>query len=543
MEIEWQSMLFQFTGGLGIFLLGIKYMGEGLQKSAGNRLRDILHTFTSTPIRAVFAGILVTALIQSSSGTTVITVGLVNAGFIGLRQAIGIIMGANIGTTVTAFIIGVDIAEYALPILAVGALLLFFFTNKRIQYIGQFLFGFGALFYGLELMGAGMAPLQKLEAFQTLMITMSDNSLLAVFVGVIFTMLVQSSSATIGVLQELFAQGALPLQGALPVLFGDNIGTTITALLASIGTTIAARRAAFTHALFNIIGAIIFLLLLSPYMAFVEWLQTVLNLDPKMTIAFAHGSFNITNVLIQLPFISVLAYIVTKMIPGEERVIDTNLNLLDTNFIQQSPAIALTQAKEAVIKVSGLAAEAVREAKGYTFTQQQNHMDYVLSLESAIDSFDHKITDYLVKVSSANLSVPESESLQRYMNVVKDYERIGDHLENIVELVEEHKSSKFHLSEGALRDLEEMFSVVLEIVELSSQAFEEKDEEKALRIMQLEGTVDEMERFFRKKHIQRMSEGACYSNAGIIFVDILSNLERISDHCVNIAEVVLGKRG
>ena len=543
MEIEWQSMLFQFAGGLGIFLLGIKYMGEGLQKSAGNRLRDILHTFTSTPIRAVFAGILVTALIQSSSGTTVITVGLVNAGFIGLRQAIGIIMGANIGTTVTAFIIGVDIAEYALPILAVGALLLFFFTNKRIQYIGQFLFGFGALFYGLELMGAGMAPLQKLEAFQTLMITMSDNSLLAVFVGVIFTMLVQSSSATIGVLQELFAQGALPLQGALPVLFGDNIGTTITALLASIGTTIAARRAAFTHALFNIIGAIIFLLLLSPYMAFVEWLQTVLNLDPKMTIAFAHGSFNITNVLIQLPFISVLAYIVTKMIPGEERVIDTNLNLLDTNFIQQSPAIALTQAKEAVIKMSGLAAEAVREAKGYTFTQQQNHMDYVLSLESAIDSFDHKITDYLVKVSSANLSVPESESLQRYMNVVKDYERIGDHLENIVELVEEQKSSKFHLSEGALRDLEEMFSVVLEIVELSSQAFEEKDEEKALRIMQLEGTVDEMERFFRKKHIQRMSEGACYSNAGIIFVDILSNLERISDHCVNIAEVVLGKRG
>ena len=543
MEIEWQSMLFQFAGGLGIFLLGIKYMGEGLQKSAGNRLRDILHTFTSTPIRAVFAGILVTALIQSSSGTTVITVGLVNAGFIGLRQAIGIIMGANIGTTVTAFIIGVDIAEYALPILAVGALLLFFFTNKRIQYIGQFLFGFGALFYGLELMGAGMAPLQKLEAFQTLMITMSDNSLLAVFVGVIFTMLVQSSSATIGVLQELFAQGALPLQGALPVLFGDNIGTTITALLASIGTTIAARRAAFTHALFNIFGAIIFLLLLSPYMAFVEWLQTVLNLDPKMTIAFAHGSFNITNVLIQLPFISVLAYIVTKMIPGEERVIDTNLNLLDTNFIQQSPAIALTQAKEAVIKMSGLAAEAVREAKGYTFTQQQNHMDYVLSLESAIDSFDHKITDYLVKVSSANLSVPESESLQRYMNVVKDYERIGDHLENIVELVEEHKSSKFHLSEGALRDLEEMFSVVLEIVELSSQAFEVKDEEKALRIMQLEGTVDEMERFFRKKHIQRMSEGACYSNGGIIFVDILSNLERISDHCVNIAEVVLGKRG
>ena len=537
------SIVIPFIGGLAMFIYGMNIMADGLQHAAGSKMKKILEVLTQNKLMGIALGALVTAIIQSSSATTVMVVGFVNAGLMNLTQAISVIMGANIGTTVTAFIIGVDISEYSLPILAAGAMLLFFFNNKRIQYIGQVVFGFGALFYGLELMGDGMRPLRSLEAFQNLMISMSDNSLLAVFVGAIFTMVVQSSSATIGILQELYAQGTIPIQGALPVLFGDNIGTTITALLASIGTTIAARRAALTHALFNIIGAVVFLLLLVPYMNVILWMQSTLGLDPKMTIAFAHGTFNVTNVLLQLPFIAVLAYIVTKLIPGEERVIDTNLNLLDTNFIEQSPAIALSQAKEAVIKMSSLASEAVREAKGYTFTQQQNHMDYMKSLESAMDSFDHKITDYLVKVSSANLSVPESQSLQRYMNVVKDYERIGDHLENIVELVEEHKSAKFHLSEGALQDLEEMFSVVLEVVDLSSESFQEKDEEKALRIIQLEGTVDEMERFFRKKHIQRMSKGACYSNAGVIFVDILSNLERISDHCVNIAEAVLGRRG
>ncbi|HZH58191.1 MAG TPA: Na/Pi cotransporter family protein, partial [Metabacillus sp.] len=262
MELDIQKMIFEFIGGLGIFLFGIKYMGDGLQRSAGDKLRDILDKFTTNPIMGVLAGIIVTILIQSSSGTTVITVGLVSAGFMNLRQAIGVIMGANIGTTVTAFIIGIKVSDYALPIIAVGALLLFFFKNKRVHNLGQIVFGFGTLFYGLELMGDGMKPLRSLEAFHDLTVSMSSNPLLGVLVGTIFTVIVQSSSATIGILQELFGQGLVDINAALPVLFGDNIGTTITAVLASIGASVAARRAALTHVIFNLIGTTVFLIFL-----------------------------------------------------------------------------------------------------------------------------------------------------------------------------------------------------------------------------------------------------------------------------------------
>ncbi|MEG0380101.1 MAG: Na/Pi cotransporter family protein, partial [Kurthia sp.] len=252
MNLDYQQMIFQFLGGLGLFLFSIKFMGDGLQKAAGDRLRDLLDRFTTNPIKGVLVGILVTALIQSSSGTTVITVGLVSAGFMTLKQAIGVIMGANIGTTVTALIIGIDIGEYAFPILAVGAVLLFFFKQRNVQNIGQIVFGFGGLFVGLNFMSDGMKPLRDAPAFVDMMLSMSDHSVLGVLVGTIFTLIVQSSSATIGILQGLYADGLINLQGALPVLFGDNIGTTITVVLASLGASVAARRAAAAHVFFNL---------------------------------------------------------------------------------------------------------------------------------------------------------------------------------------------------------------------------------------------------------------------------------------------------
>ncbi len=346
MEYNVQDMIFQFIGGLGIFLFGIKYMGDGLQQAAGDRLRDILDRFTTNPLMGVLAGMLVTVLIQSSSGTTALTVGLVSAGFMTLRQAIGVIMGANIGTTVTAFIIGIKIGEYALPIMAVGAILLFFFKNKKVHSLGQVIFGFGMLFFGLELMSTGMKPLRSLESFQELTVSMSDNPILGIVVGTVFTLIVQSSSATIGILQELFGQGAIDLQAALPVLFGDNIGTTITAVLAAIGTSIAARRAALVHVIFNIVGTIIFTILLIPFTNLIQYFQTSLNLNPEMTIAFAHGTFNVTNTIIQFPFIAVLAWIVTKIIRGEDAAIDFKPQHLNPIFIEQSPAIALTEAQK-----------------------------------------------------------------------------------------------------------------------------------------------------------------------------------------------------
>ena len=287
-----QQMIFQFVGGLGIFLFGIKYMGDGLKLSAGDKLRDILNRSTTNPFMGVLAGIVVTVLLQTSSGTTVLTIGLVNAGFMTLRQAIAIIMGANIGTTTTAFIIGIDIVAYALPIIAIGTFLIFFFKNKKINYLGQTIFGFGALFYGMDLMGNGMRPLRSSETFFELTQSMSEIPLLGVAIGTIFTVIVQSSSATIGVLQSLYAEGAVSLNAALPVLFGDNIGTTITAVIASIGASVAAKRAAATHVIFNLFGTIIFLMILPLFTKIVYWISDVLLLEPKMQIAFAHGIFN-----------------------------------------------------------------------------------------------------------------------------------------------------------------------------------------------------------------------------------------------------------
>ncbi|WP_345239698.1 Na/Pi cotransporter family protein [Pontibacillus salipaludis] len=538
--INVQEMIFQFVGGLGIFLFGLKYMGDGLQKSAGDRLRDILDKFTTNPFMGVLAGMLVTMLIQSSSGTTVLTVGLVNAGFMTLRQAIGVIMGANIGTTVTAFIIGIEIKEYGLPILAVGALLLFFFKSKKVTYLGQTLFGFGALFYGLKLMGNGMKPLRSLEAFQDLTVSMSEQPILGVVIGTLFTVVVQSSSATIGVLQGLFEQGAIDIYAAIPVLFGDNIGTTITAVLASIGASVAAKRAAFTHVIFNVIGTTVFLLLLKVYIPFIEYLRDLAGLNEAMTIAFAHGIFNFSNMLVQFPFIGALAYIVTKLIPGEDTAVDQKPKHLDPIFIEQSPSLALDQAKEEVMRMGDFAYRGLEETSHYLNNHQRKHADMALQYEEALNNLDRNITEYLVSLSSYSLTELESHKHSALIDSVRDIERIGDHFENLIELVDYKISNKVHLTEQAQEDLNDMINLTLITVKQAMKALETMDREEALAVVQKENQIDQYERSYRKKHILRMNEGVCTGPAGIVFVDIISNLERIGDHAVNIAEEVLG---
>ncbi|MCM3596242.1 Na/Pi cotransporter family protein [Metabacillus idriensis] len=542
MDLDIQKMIFEFLGGLGIFLFGIKFMGDGLQKSAGDRLRDILDKFTTNPLMGVLAGIFVTVLLQTSSGTTVLTVGLVSAGFMNLRQAIGVIMGANIGTTVTAFIIGIKISDYSLPILFAGAVLLFFFKNKKIHNVGQIVFGFGALFFGLELMGDGMKPLRSLQAFQDLTVSMSDNPLLGVVIGTVFTVIVQSSSATIGILQELHGLGLIDIKAALPVLFGDNIGTTITAVLASIGASVAARRAALTHVIFNLIGTAIFLLILPLFTAFIGMLKVNLGLNPEMTIAFAHGTFNLTNTLIQLPFIGFLAFIVTKLIPGEDSLIEYKAKHLDPLFIDQSSSIALGQAKEEILRMGQFATLGLEEANQYLKSNLPKHSETAYQIEDAINNLDRKITDYLVLISRAEMSAVESEEHSTLMDTVRDIERVGDHFENIVELVDYQLSNKVKLTESALADLDEMFTLTIQTLKDAISALDDKDTSLASKVMKSEEQIDKMERMLRKKHILRINEGSCTGQAGIVFVDIISNLERIGDHSVNIAEAVLGYR-
>jgi phosphate:Na+ symporter len=542
MDINWQEMLFQFFGGLGIFLFAIKYMGDGLQKAAGNRLRDILDKFTSNPFMGVIVGIIVTVIIQSSSGTTVITVGLVSAGFMTLRQAIGVIMGANIGTTVTAFIIGLDVGEYALPIMAIGAFLIFFSKKKNIKNLGEVIFGFGGLFLGLELMSNGMKPLSTLEAFTNLTLSMSDHSILGVIIGTIFTLIVQSSSATVGILQGLYAENLVDLKTALPILFGENIGTTITAVLASIGASVAARRAAATHVLFNVVGTIIFMFLLIPFTMYIEWISSVLSLENKMQIAFAHGTFNIVNTIIQFPLIGAWAYLVTKLIPGDDVTISYKPKHLDRNFIEQSPAVAIGQAKEEVIRMGEFSIQGLKETYEYLKTGNKKHAETANQIEDAINNLDRKITDYLVEISSVSISVVESSRHVMLMETVRDIERIGDHFENIIELIDYRDVNRVNLTDDAMDDLSEMFSLTIETVQKAIDSLDTNDIILARTVAEKEDLIDKMERKFRKNHILRLNEGSCTAQGGMVFVDIVSNLERIGDHAVNIADAILGKR-
>ena len=541
--IDWQQILFQFLGGLGLFLFSIKYMGDGLQKSAGNRLRTILDRFTTNPFMGILAGIFVTVLIQSSSGTTVITVGLVSAGLMTLRQAIGVIMGANIGTTVTAFIIGIDIGEYAFPILLMGAVMLFFFKSVKIQNVGQIFFGFGGLFVGLDLMSNGLSPLRHLPVFTDLILEMSHSPFLSVVVGTVFTLIVQSSSATIGILQGLYAENLISLEAALPVLFGDNIGTTITAVLAAIGASIAAKRAAAVHVLFNVVGTIIFMIFLSLFTTFIMWITLKLSLEPKMQIAFAHGTFNVVNTIIQLPFIGAWAFLVTKLLPEREKPQPKVALYLDESLIEKAPTIAIGQAKKELIHMGDLSLDGLNRAFTYLKDRNPEQAEFAKMLEKNINQLDEEITKYLVKIFPHSITPGDSNELQSMLNLVCDVERIGDHSENIIDQINYMNERNIVLSDLAQSEVYEMFDLTIRSVKLSLEALAKGDLSKARKVYELEEEIDEMERYLRKQHINRLNHGGCTAKAGLTYTDLLSNLERIGDHAHNIAEMLLEKTG
>jgi Na/Pi-cotransporter II-like protein len=540
--INFQQMAFTFLGGLGLFLFCIKYMGDGLQIAAGDRLKYILDKYTTSPFLGVLVGIFVTALIQSSSGTSVITIGLVGAGLLTLRQAIGIIMGANIGTTITTFIIGFNISAYALPILFIGAFCLFFVKIEKVNNVGRILFGFGGVFFSLTLMSGAMAPLKYLPAFKDVMVSLSGNPVLGVFIGTTITVLVQASSATISILQNIYQEGLIPLKAALPVLFGDNIGTTITAIIAVIGSNTSAKRLAASHVMFNVVGTVIFLIFLTPFSMFVAKMEQILHLNPKMAIAFAHGSFNMMTTVLLFPFIGVLEYLVVKIIKDkkedEEEAYKTTL---DPALIT-APVIALGQVKQELLTMTGFALKNFKTSVSYFFDRDEKLFEKVEKREEKINTVDQEITKYLALLSKQDFGEKEGEEIATYLDLCRDIERVGDHAHGIVKDVKYGISKKFKFSDTAYAEIRELEEIVENMIATATVALKESSIDKAVEVIDLHNKEREKEKKIRKNHIKRLSEQTCEIKAGLSFVDLVLHFTRIADHTRNIAERVLENR-
>lgn len=538
--INYQQMAFVFLGGLGLFLFSIKYMGEGLQIMAGDRLRYILDKYTTSPFLGVLVGILVTALIQSSSGTSVITIGLVGAGLLSLRQAIGIIMGANIGTTITTFIIGFNITDYALPILFLGAACLFFTKLRVINNIGRILFGFGGIFFALTLMSGAMQPLKYLPEFRQLMINLSHNSVLGVFIGTLVTVLVQASSATISVLQNIYQENLVTLRGALPILFGDNIGTTITVIIAVIGANTAAKRLAASHVIFNVIGTIIFMIFLTPFTFFIEKMQYMLHLNPKMTIAFAHGAFNTATTILLFPFIRVLEFLVVKLIKSNKREKEYKTKL--DMALLTAPVIALGQVKAEITDMTSLVLENLKASVDFFHNHNEKLAEEIETTEEGVNNLDQEISNYLTLLSGGNFNVKEGEEIGIYLDMCRDVERIGDHAFGIVKDVNYEIKKKMKFSQTAHEEVDQLLATSTLMIENAIEALRNSDKEKSIEVLDLHNKLYAQEKKIRKNNIERMRNQECELRAGLYYIDLISHFTRIGDHARNMVEKVIENR-
>ncbi|MCP4582146.1 MAG: Na/Pi cotransporter family protein [candidate division Zixibacteria bacterium] len=544
-----KELVFSLVGGLGMFLFGMQLMSNGLKATSSDKVKRILTLLTKNRVLAVLLGAGVTALIQSSSGMTVITVGLVNSGLLSLTQAIGVVMGANIGTTLTAWLvsfIGVfKITDYSLILVGLGFFMTLAPRGKGYRIKGQILIGLGLLFLGLDFMKDAFLPLREsqavLEAFQTL----SDNPIIGVLVGAVITMLLQSSSATIAIVQLLAYQGLIDFSAAVPLVLGDNIGTTITAQIAAFNTNINGRRTAMAHTLFNVIGTAYILPLLSfgIYQKFIQMIAPgeMTSTSVMMYIALAHSAFNIVNTVVLLPFTGLLekgALLLTPIRGGEE--IDGIPRFLD-NRLLNSPAAALIQARREVLRMAGMAREALEASFSAFINKDAKNLKKLGDIEDAIDNLQTEITNYLIKISQQNLEKDQSRELPVWIHSVNDLERIGDHTENLVELTERAIRSKTKIQADAKKELVTIFQLLIEMSDHIHLAIDGGDHEKAYKALACEDKINSLYIEFRDSQVQRMNSRASSAIDSIIFIDVLNNLEKIGDHLTNIAQAVLNE--
>ena len=537
------QIVISLLGGLGLFLYGMNLMGESLEKVAGSKMKKIIELLTKNIFMGVLLGAVVTAVIQSSSATTVMVVGFVNAGLMGLPQAVGVIMGANIGTTVTAQIVSFDLTGMAPLALGKGILLNLFAGNEKFKQVGEVFIGFGLLFTGMESMKLAVSPLAEYKGFTDLLSTFGRYPILGLLLGFGITAIIQSSSAAMGMLVVLASQGLVPLSSALPILYGQNIGTCVTSLISSIGANKNAKRAAMIHLIFNILGTIIFLILLNGIVV-----KLVVSLDTGKEArqkANVHTIFNIVSTILLLPCNKLIVKLAMRIVPDKEDELEEDesrvIKYIDDRMIQ-TPPIALASTIKEVARMGEKARDSVDYAMEGILEASSEGIERCFKQEKSINQLQKTILNYLLKLSKAPLSEEDRETVDTLFNTVNDIERIGDHAENLAEIAQSAIDGQVYFSEQGQNEISDMYNKVIASYSYALEAMVTSDVNLACKVIKMEEQVDIMEESCRVNHMRRLNNNLCSIDNGIIYFEILANLERISDHAANIAEKVIQQK-
>lgn len=542
--MDYASILIPFVGGLGMFIYGMQIMSSGLENAAGNKMKTLLEALTKTKILGVLLGAFITAVIQSSSATTVMVVGFVNAGIMNLSQAMGVIMGANIGTTITGWLVSAgEWAKFLSPstlapiAIAVGVVVMLTGKRKTSKDIASIVVGFGLLFVGISTMSDAVSPLREVPAFTQLFVTLGGNPLLAILVGAGVTAIIQSSSASVGILQSLAAVGLIPFNAAIYIIMGQNIGTCVTAMMSSMGAKKNAKTAALMHLLFNVIGTVLFSVAAIAFFTIVkpEWGFGPIS---QTQISTVHTIFNIATTIILFPLSGVIISLAKKIGGVKDEVQDVAAVSLDDRMLQ-TPSIALQATIVEVGRMGNIVKSTLDIAQDVLFTQKAEAIEQLKEDESTVDKLCKGITEYAIKIAGLQVSEKEHAQAARLLQVVNDIERISDYCENISEYAEELKANKIKFSETGEAEMREMLKVCFDSYRYAIEAFIEESKDKALKVIEKETIADDLEIKLRAKHIARLANNQCNTEAGIVFLDMLVCLERISDHARNIAEEVL----
>ncbi|MEE9552797.1 MAG: Na/Pi cotransporter family protein [candidate division Zixibacteria bacterium] len=541
-----KEIIFGTIGGLGLFLYGMKLMSDGLKSVSGQKLKRILGLFTRNRISAVLVGAGFTALIQSSSAMTVMAVGLVNSGLLTLSQAIGVVMGANIGTTFTAWLVSAfavfKISQYAYPAIGIGFGMTFIGKSRSTKNWGRTLLGLGLIFLGLAVLKDSFGPLKESQMITDLFVNFGRNPLLGILVGALATVLLQSSSVTVAIIQVLALQGLLDFQAAIPLILGDNIGTTITAQLASMRTNVNARRTANAHTGFNIIGVLWILPFVwnGWYPKLIEFIVPgeITTITIMVHIAMAHTIFNITNTIIQLPFTKLLEKAVIAITPTRSGVeYEGALHYLDRRLLQ-TPPVALVQARREVLRMIEMARDAVKIPMDSLFNRNNKHLDQVSEIEDAIDDLQTEITRYMVELSRVRLAREVADEIPVWLHSINDIEKVGDHAENLADLTDRVLDSKIVFCDDAKEQLTKMYELICDMLAAAIESIENMDQKRAQDVLIIEKKVNRLDRLAREDNLNRMNSGASDPSTGIYFLDYISNLEKIGDHLSNVAIAV-----